>query len=149
MEKLTEGGFLVTKIHQLSQKVFSNLLDKHNIHEITAAQGRILFPLWKQDNLTFQQLKNKTLLSKSTLSYFLDQLEAAGFIQRIHSEDDKRIIKIKLIPIDEGLKEKFINVSNKMKGIYYHNFSEQELNEFESYLRRILHNLLRYNKKKK
>ena len=96
-----------------------------------------------------KQLKNKTLLSKSTLSYFLDQLEEAGFIERIHSEDDKRIIKIKLIPIDEGLKEKFINVSNKMKGIYYHNFSEQELNEFESYLRRILQNLLRYNKKKK
>ena len=148
MEKLTEGGFLITKIHQLSSRVFSKLLDEYDIHEITAAQGRILFPLWKQDNLSFQELKKKTLLSKSTLSYFLDQLEEARFIERIHSEDDKRTIKIKLITIDKGVKDKFINVSNRMKEIYYRNFSEQQIDDFEDYLNRILHNLLLYNKKK-
>ena len=149
MEKLTEGGFLVTKIHQLAQRVFSNLLDEYDIHEITAAQGRILFPLWKHDNLSFQELKKKTLLSKSTLSYFLDQLEEAGFIERIHSEDDKRTIKIKLAVMDRGVKEKFINVSNRMKEIYYMNFSEQQIDGFEDNLNRILHNLMLYDKKKK
>ena len=149
MDKLREGGFLVTKIHQLSQRVFSNLLTEYDIHEITAAQGRILFPLWKQDNLSFQELKNKTLLSKSTLSYFLNQLEEMGFIERIHSEDDKRTIKIKLAVMDRGVKEKFINVSNRMKEIYYMNFSEQQIDGFEDNLNRILHNLMLYDKKKK
>ncbi|MEJ2293882.1 MAG: MarR family transcriptional regulator [Candidatus Lokiarchaeota archaeon] len=148
MEKLRGGGFLVSRIHQLSQRIFSNLLDEYNIHEITAAQGRILFPLWKQDNLSFQELKKKTLLSKSTLSYFLDQLEEAGYIERIHSVDDKRTIKIKLVTIDGGVKEKFINVSNRMKEIYYKNFSEQQIDDFEDYLNSILHNLTLYNKKK-
>jgi DNA-binding MarR family transcriptional regulator len=149
MEELKGGGFLVTKIHQLSQRIFSNLLDKFDIHEITAAQGRILFPLWKQDELSFQELKKKTLLSKSTLSYFLDQLEEAGFIERIHSENDKRIIKIKLVVIDKGVQEKFIGVSNRMKEIYYKNFSEQQINDFEENLNRILRNLMQYNRKKK
>lgn len=148
MEKLRGGGFLVSRIHQLSQRIFSNLLDEYNIHEITAAQGRILFPLWKQDNLSFQELKKKTLLSKSTLSYFLDQLEEAGFIERVHSEDDKRTITIKLITINKGVKDKFINVSNRMKEIYYKNFSEQQIDDFEDYLNSILHNLSLYNKKK-
>jgi len=149
MENLRESGFLITKIHQLSQRIFSNLLEEYEIHEITAAQGRILFPLWKDNNLSFQDLKNKILLSKSTLSYFLDQLEEAGFIERIHSEDDKRTINIKLITIDADLKKKFIDVSNKMKQIYYKDFSEQQIDDFESYLRRILQNLMVYNKKKK
>ncbi|TFG12004.1 MAG: MarR family transcriptional regulator [Promethearchaeota archaeon] len=149
MEKLREGGFLITKIHQLSQRIFSKLLEEYEIHEITAAQGRILFPLWKQNNLSFQDLKKKTLLSKSTLSYFLDQLEAAGFIERIHSEDDKRTISIKLIAINEKVKRKFIDVSKKMKKIYYKEFSEQQIDDFESYLRHILQNLMDYNNKKK
>jgi DNA-binding MarR family transcriptional regulator len=149
MEKLRKGGFLVSKIHQLSQQVFSNLLDKWEVNEITAAQGKILFPLWNKDNLSFQELKKKTLLSKSTLSYFLDQLEEAGFIERVHSKSDKRSINIKLTSINEDLKEKFIEVSNKMKEIYYRDFSEQEIDKFEAYLTRILENLTFSNKKRK
>lgn len=149
MEKLRQGGFLVTKIHQLAQRVFANLLEECKIHEITAAQGRILFPLWNKDNMSFQELKKKTLLSKSTLSYFLDKLEEAGFIKRIHSEEDKRIMSIKLIAVDEDLKKKFIEVSNNMKKIYYKDFSEQQIDDFENYLRRVLRNLLVYNKENK
>ena len=149
MEKLRKGGFLVSKIHQLSQQIFSKLLDKCEVHEITAAQGKILFPLWNKDNLSFQELKKRTLLSKSTLSYFLDQLEEAGYIERVHSKSDKRSINIKLTSIDEDLKEKFIEVSNKMKEIYYRDFSEQEIDKFEAYLTRILENLTFSNKKRK
>jgi len=149
MDKLRQGGFLVTKIHQLSQRIFANLLEQCEVHEITAAQGRILFPLWNQDILSFQELKKKTLLSKSTLSYFLDQLEKAGYIERIHSEDDKRTINVKLTKIDEELKEKFLDVSIKMKEVYYNSFYEKEIDDFEDYLKRILHNLMTYNNKKK
>lgn len=149
MNNLRQGGFLVTKIHQLSQRVFANLLEECEIHEITAAQGRILFPLWKKDNLSFQELKKETMLSKSTLSYFLDQLEEAGYIKKIQSKNDKRIIYIKLIRMNEEIKEKFLNVSNRMKNIYYNNFYEKEIDEFEDYLNRVLQNLINYNNKKK
>lgn len=148
MDKLREGGFLVTKIHQLSQRVFSDLLTECDVHEITAAQGRILFPLWKHDNLSFQELKKKTLLSKSTLSYFLDQLEVAGYIERIQSKADKRSINVKLKSVNNELKKKFLDVSNQMKEIYYNKFSEKEIDEFEGYLTRILDNLM-INRKKK
>jgi DNA-binding MarR family transcriptional regulator len=149
MNKLREAGFLITKIHQLSQRIFSNLLEEYEIHEITAAQGRILFPLWKKDNLSFQDLKKKTLLSKSTLSYFLDQLEEAGFIERIQSKSDKRSINVKLKSVNNELKQKFIDVSNQMKEIYYNKFSEKEIDEFEGYLTCILDNLMINNKKNK
>jgi DNA-binding MarR family transcriptional regulator len=148
MDKLREGGFLVTKIHQLSQRVFSDLLTECDVHEITAAQGRILFPLWKHDNLSFQELKKKTLLSKSTLSYFLEQLEVAGYIERIQSKADKRSINVKLKSVNNELKKKFLDVSNQMKEIYYNKFSEKEIDEFEGYLTRILDNLM-INRKKK
>ncbi|MFX1452007.1 MAG: MarR family winged helix-turn-helix transcriptional regulator, partial [Promethearchaeota archaeon] len=69
-------------------QVFDKLLDDYEISEITAAQGRVMFPLWQNDNISFQTLKKKTILSKATLSYMLDKLEDAGHIERVRSEED-------------------------------------------------------------
>jgi DNA-binding MarR family transcriptional regulator len=148
MEKLREGGFLITKIRLISQQIFDKLLKDYKIDEISAAQGRVMFPLWRQDNVSFQDLKKLTMLSKATLSYMLDNLEKAGHIERIRSEGDKRIIFIKLTKKNKELQEKYIQVSLKMKDLFYKGFSEKEIDEFESYLRRLLENLKNYKEKK-
>ncbi|MFX1363648.1 MAG: MarR family winged helix-turn-helix transcriptional regulator [Promethearchaeota archaeon] len=149
MEKLREGGFLITKIRQLSQRIFDKLLKDYNMNEISAAQGRVMFPLWQKDNISFQELKKKALLSKATLSYMLDKLEEAGHIKRIRSEEDKRTINIKLTKKDKALQEKFLQVSYKMNEIFYKDFSEKEINEFEGYLRRLLDSLIQISKENK
>ncbi len=149
MEKLREGGFLITKIRQLMLRVFDKLLDDNQINEITVAQGRVMFPLWQKDNIPFQTLKKKTMLSKATLSYMLDKLEDAGHIERIRSDEDKRIIYIKLTKKNKELQDKFVQVSKEMTDLYYKGFSEPEIDELESYLRRILENLKRYKEKNK
>jgi DNA-binding MarR family transcriptional regulator len=80
MEKLREGGFLISKIRQLSERIFAQLLRDYKAIEINPAQGRVMFPLWQQDNISFNELKEKTLLSKATLSHMLDNLEEASFV---------------------------------------------------------------------
>jgi DNA-binding MarR family transcriptional regulator len=149
MEKLRKGGFLITKIRQLMLRVFDKLLDDYQINEITAAQGRVMFPIWENDNISFQDLKKKAMLSKATLSYMLDKLEEAGHIERVPSEEDKRTIYIKLTKKNKDLQEKYINVSNQMTNIFYNGFSEEEIDEFEEYLKQILENLANYKKKNK
>jgi DNA-binding MarR family transcriptional regulator len=121
------------------------LLKKYEIQEITAAQGRVIFPLWQKDNLSFQELKKETLLSKATLSYMLDQLESTGYIERIRSQNDKRTLHIKLTKFDKDLQEKFIEVSKAMKSIFYNSFSEKEIEEFENYLKKVLKNLTNHS----
>jgi DNA-binding MarR family transcriptional regulator len=148
MKNLREGGFLITKIQQLSQRIFGKLLKDFNIQEITAAQGRVLFPLWQEDNLSFQELKKRTLLSKASLSYMLDQLESDGHIERIRSLNDKRTISIKLTKLNKDLKEKFIHVSNIMKEIFYKGFSDNQIDVFEENLNKILENLTIYGKRR-
>ena len=147
MEKLREGGFLITKIRQVSQQIFNKLLKEYKIEEISAAQGRVMFPLWREDNISFQDLKRKAMLSKATLSYMLDKLEEAGHIERVRSEEDKRIIYIKLTKRNKELQDKYLQVSNAMNNLFYKGFSEEEIDEFESYLTRLLENLTTLNKK--
>ena len=44
------GGFLVTKIKQLGDRIFEKILSEKNIDAFNGAQGRILYVLWQDDN---------------------------------------------------------------------------------------------------
>ncbi|MEE9379200.1 MAG: MarR family transcriptional regulator [Candidatus Lokiarchaeia archaeon] len=135
----------MSKIRQLSERIFAKLLRDFNVNEINAAQGRVIFPLWQKDNLSFQELRKKTSLSKATLSHMLDSLEEGGHVKRVRLERDKRTINIKLTKKNKALQDKFLQVSNEMRYIFYKDFSEKEIDKFEDYLRRLLDNLTEFS----
>jgi DNA-binding MarR family transcriptional regulator len=136
-----EGGFLIAKIHQVSGRIFAKILKEYDIDQINPAQGRILFVLWKKDEIPISELAEKTQLSKSTLTSMLDRLEAAGHIIRIRSKQDRRTILIKLTEKDKSLQNLYKQVSDEMTNLFYKEFSPNEIDEFENYLKRILVNL--------
>ena len=45
------GGFLVTKIKQLGDRIFEKILSEKNIDAFNGAQGRILYVLWQDDGI--------------------------------------------------------------------------------------------------
>jgi len=136
-----EGGFLITQIHHLGRRVFTDLLKKHDM-EIGPGQGRILFALWQKDNVPINYLTKRTLLRKSTLSELLDNLEAAGHITRVQSEQDRRKTLIRLTDKTRKLQNTYIKLSADMTKIFYKDFAPEEIDELEAYLHRILKNLV-------
>ncbi len=145
MVNLRQGGFLISKIQKLSSRIFAKLLHEYKAIDINPAQGRVMFPLWLQDNLSFQDLLERTSLSKATLSHLLNNLEKTGHIKRVPSEEDKRTVNVILTKKDNQLQDKYIQVSNKMTKLFYNGFSEEEIDEIEDYLRRLLNNLISFN----
>ncbi len=143
MKEQREGGFLIAKIHQLSNRIFTKKLKEYGLDELNSAQGRIMFVLWREDNISIHELSKKTQLSKSTLTSMLDRLEKAGFIKRVHSSKDRREIIIKLTEKNISLQDKYVDVSKEMTKLFYNKLSEVEIDEFENYLRRILDNLIK------
>jgi len=135
------GGFLITQIHHLGRRVFTELLKQNEI-DIGPGQGRILFALWQKDGVPINDLVERTLLRKSTLSELLDNLEKAGYIQREQSDEDRRKILIKLTERTQKLQKVYINLSVEMTKLFYKGFTEDEINDFETMLRRILDNLI-------
>jgi DNA-binding MarR family transcriptional regulator len=135
------GGFLITQIHYLGRRVFTELLKQHEI-EIGPGQGRILFSLWQKDGVPINDLVERTLLRKSTLSELLDNLEKAGYVRREQSEEDRRKILIKLTERTHKLQRVYIKLSVEMTKIFYNGFTEDEVDEFEAYLQRVLSNLI-------
>ena len=136
-----QGGFLIAKIHQVSGRIFAKILKEAGISEINPAQGRILFALWKKDAIPITELAKKTLLSKSTLTSMLDRLEKAGFIIRVPSKKDRRIILIERTEKDKHLEKVYVQVSDEMTSLFYNGFTSGEIDTFEENLKRILANL--------
>lgn len=141
MKQQRQAGFLITKIHHLSGRTFTRKLKENKIEELNPAQGRIMFVLWRNNGISIQQLARETGLGKSTLTSMLDRLENAGHITRIPSGEDRRKTLIVASEPNEVSMDKYMQVSKEMNELFYQGFKPDEINEFESYLQRILANL--------
>lgn len=142
MKKLRSGGILVSKIHQLSGRIFNRLLRDADIDELNGAQGRILFVLWEHDDIAITDLAKKSMLTKSTLTAMLDKLEKTGFIQRVFDPSDRRKVRIRRTGKDREYQNLFTRVSEDMTGIWYDGFTDDEIDAFERSLQKILENLI-------
>lgn len=149
MKEQRTGGFLIAKIHQLGGRIFAKKLKQYQLTEINPAQGRIMFPLWQKDEISIHELSKATLLGKSTLTTMLNRLEDEGYLKRVPSEKDRRKTLIKLTEKTQKLQEKYVPVSSEMNELFYHGLTEQEKDEFDRYLERILENLTIYSTENK
>jgi DNA-binding MarR family transcriptional regulator len=145
MKDQHEGGFLIAKIHQITNRIFTQMLKDYGIEELNPGQGRILFALWQKDDIPIRELSIKTQLTKSTLTTMLKRLETAGYLTRNSDDDDERITKVKLSQMSKNLQSKYLGVSRKMTEVFYGSLTEKEIDQFEDFLRRILDNLINSN----
>ena len=78
----TNGGFLVTKIKQLGDRIFEKILSEKNIDAFNGAQGRILYVLWQEDGISIRSLSVKCGLAITSLTTMLERMEHQGLISR-------------------------------------------------------------------
>ncbi|TAL27356.1 MAG: MarR family transcriptional regulator [Nitrospirae bacterium] len=147
MKKFREGGFLIAKIHTLSERVLAKILKKYCLTDINPAQGRIFFALWQGDGISIRELAQKTSLEKSTLTSMLDRLEKNGFVARVPSKEDRRKILIKLTEKDRKLENVYTRICEEKMQLFYKGFTKKEIDKVESFLMRILGNLESFEKK--
>ena len=139
----TKGGFYITQIKQLQDRIFEKLLIENGI-EISSGQGRILFVLWKEDHLTVSEISRQTSLAKNTVSIVIDGMVQKGLLERTINPENRRQTIISLTEYDKSMREKYEAVSEQMGVLFYQGFSEKELKEFEGYLVRIRDTLAEY-----
>ena len=143
--KQREGGFLLAKIHQITNRIFNKMLKDYDLNEINSGQGRILFALWQRDDIAIHELSIKTQLSKSSLTTMLDRLEKKDFLMR-GTGNDRREIIVKLSEKSKKLKKIYAKISEEMTEVFYGDLTEGERDNFEDYLHRILKNLIEKSK---
>lgn len=136
-----QGGFLITKIKQVGGRVFEHILAEKSIDAFNGPQGRILYVLWQQDGVPINELSKETGFAITTLTSMLDRMETANLIRRDRGDKDRRKILIYLTEGAKVLEKDYDEVTEEVSNIYYKGFSEEEIQQFETYLRRVLYNV--------
>lgn len=143
----TKGGYLISRIKQVGTRIFDRMLAQSGIDSFNGAQGRILYVLWQQDDITISSLSAKTSLANTTLTAMLDRMEMLGLIVRKPDPADRRSRLIALTEKARSLQGDYASISQQMNERYYAGFTEEEIVVFEGYLQRVLSNLEREEQK--
>ncbi len=137
----TNGGFQISKIKQLGDRVFEKILTAQGIEAFNGAQGRILYVLWQEDGVPIKTISERCGLAITSLTTMLERMEKSGLIIRQQDSGDKRKTLIFLTDKAKTLKEDYDAVSDRMSAIFYQGFTEKEIRTFEEHLERIRLNL--------
>lgn len=137
----TKGGFLISQIKQIQGRIFEKLLLDAGITDFNGPQGRILFVLWKQDDISIVEISGKTGLAKTTLTSMLDRMEGQGHIERHFDPDDRRRIRVRLTDQSRSVMDRYQKVSDEMSSIFYKGFTDEEIVGFDRQLEKIRKNL--------
>lgn len=135
------GGFLVTRIKQVSGRVLERLLTERGIDAFNGPQGRILFVLWQKDGVPISKLSHETGLATTSLTSMLDRMEASGLIRRERTASDRRKVLIYLTDEARSLEKDYNEVSDAMNAIFYEGFSDAEATQLDAYLEKVLANI--------
>ena len=134
----TKGGFLISRIKHIGTRVFDHMLAKSGIDSFDGAQGRILYVLWQNDDISISSLSAQTSLANTTLTAMLDRMESNELIVRKSDLKDRRNRLIALTEKAKLLQDDYVRISQQMNEIYYTGYTEEEIELFETYLQRIL-----------
>lgn len=125
----------------MGTRIFDRMLTESGVDSFNGAQGRILYVLWQNDDVSISSLSAQTSLANTTLTAMLDRMENMGLIVRKPDPKDRRNRLIALTEKAKSLQDDYTKISERMNEIYYTGFTEEEIRQFESYLQRVLNNL--------
>lgn len=80
---------------------------------ITIEQWSVLYHLWKKEGISQQELCNATYRDKPSITRLVDNLEKAGLVKRVASENDRRINRIYLTKQAQKLQEETMAMADE------------------------------------
>lgn len=101
-------------LYACSKEVISLYKPYLTPYGLTYTQYITLLVLWEQDSLSVSELGNKLLLDSGTLTPLLKKLEKSQLIERIRNKDDERSVTVFLTERGKMLREKFVDLPQKM-----------------------------------
>lgn len=112
-----------------------------NSYTITPPQFIALQWLFEHGDMTIGDLSNKMYLAFSTTTDLVDRMEKNELVVRIREEQDRRVVRIKLLKEGERIIEEVIKKRQDYLENVLANFSEEEAAQFSTLLEKLHTNM--------
>jgi DNA-binding MarR family transcriptional regulator len=91
---LTHLKEAITYLSGFIEKVLEETLDQSDFADLTPQQLQYLKVIVKLKNPTLTELANELDLTKPTVTVLADKLSDKGYIKRVHSDKDRRVMHL-------------------------------------------------------
>ncbi len=113
-EQLKLDNQICFPLYALSRKViqlYKPLLDKYNL---TYTQYITMLVLWEEEDISLKELGKKLYLDSGTLSPVAKKLVNQGLVEKYRSQEDERIVKLRLTSKGREMKEDAVEIPGKL-----------------------------------
>ncbi len=85
---------------------------------LTGPQGLMMFNIGKKGSMKISDISESMHLSVSTISGIVDRLEKMGYVERVRSEKDRRVVMVQVTDAFKGkMKKKHETMESFMSGV--------------------------------
>lgn len=99
-----EFGRAILELKSYIRQSIQDKLKTHNVN-ITVEMLEVLSVLWESDGVNQQEIADRTLRDKSSMTYLIDNLAKRGMVKRVEDDCDRRNKLIFLSNEAIGLKQ--------------------------------------------
>ena len=137
-DKFKQCTHLFMKCNRLHHALVETKVSALGLHR---SQHSMLLTINFNGNISQKELAKRMEISPAAVTVTLKKLEAQGFIERAQSEDDSRVNNITVTEKGRDIICQTGAIFDEVDEKTFAGFSEEELEEFLSYLRRVSSNL--------
>ncbi len=123
-----------SRVFRNGKKLIERELEKIGIKP---TELRVLFSLSKDRDTTMNSLAAENDVTGPWITGVVDELEKKGYVTKVRSATDRRIIKVSITDHGNEALEQGIKVYNKLIELVLRNLSPEESAEFRSILSKI------------
>ena len=123
-----------SRVFRNGKKLIERELEKIGIKP---TELRVLFSLSKDRDTTMNSLAAENDVTGPWITGVVDELEKKGYVTKVRSATDRRIIKVSITDYGNEALEQGIKVYNKLIELVLRNLSPEESAEFRSILTKI------------
>ena len=138
MMKREEEALRVLTILLRASGSVTNMLKKdmltYGMNPTEFAVLEVLFSLGKQP---IQIIGKKVLLASSSTTYVIDQLEKKGLVERVQSEDDRRVTLVSLTDEGQEMMESIFPQHSQVIKKLFEELSDEGLHELGESLKKV------------
>ena len=142
MEKTNAIIAIIANIHNSANKLIIEELKNHNLEGLVPSHGDILILLYQNEyGVTMNKITSSINKDKSTVTALVNKLVKMELIEKFKNENDSRSTMVRLTKKGLDTKSSVDKISEKLLGISYEGFSENEKEIVCSLLAKIKNNL--------
>ena len=132
MEETNKSIRIVKLLKQVVDSIKQNVESEFKEMGLTGSQGMLMGTLAHNGKMKISELSERMGLSNSTVSGIVDRLEKQGFVERIRSKEDRRVVYVDVtIEFRKKAKEHFNKIDTKVESVMKEGTQEEIDKVFE------------------